>query len=211
MAEVNITIGKKIEGIPTCQTLGSINSNIVTPYGNDIFSKTYYKVYNGKITAFKVLAWAVTDGFGKLTYLVLFPNGTTEWKVEFLNDAQLSVEDIVNCKEAHYYNLFRCVMACNGGVFRTFCDRYTDCMYFYNSYEMVGNKVVKHISGIHQIYGTPDGVFVRLFHNKPNYFNSEEECKINKFNGMEVVDFADPIKIEIEVGGEVKKKIKLVD
>lgn len=209
MAEVNITFGNEIEGIPTCVSMGSINSSLITPFEDDIFDKAYYKVYDGKIIAFKVLAWAVVDCFGTLSFLVLFPNGTTEWKNKFLDDAYLSVADVINGKETP--NLYTRVMACKGGDFKPFCDRYTECMYFYNSYEMVGNKVVKHISGIHQIYGTPNGTYVRLYHEKSNYFSSEEECRAKRFDGMEVVDFAEPIKIEIEIGGEVKKKIKFVD
>lgn len=212
MNKLNITFGNKVENVPTCATLGSINSGITVPYGNDIFNKVYYKEYEGKITAFKVLAWAIVDGFGCLSFLVLFPNGTTEWKKSFLdNTCQLSVEDVVMGKQRSMRDLFSCCLACNGGVFSDFCDRHCDVFYFRNSFRYANGKLEREISGIRQIYGTPDGVFVRLFHTKPNCSSSEEELRANKFNGMEVVDFAEPIKIDIEIGGEVKKKIKFVD
>jgi hypothetical protein len=46
---------------------------------------------------------------------------------------------------------------------------------------------------------TDDGLFIGLSHPNGNCFQTREQAIANFYDGMEVIDFAEPIKVEIEV------------
>ena len=45
---------------------------------------------------------------------------------------------------------------------------------------------------------TPQGMFFGL-EQKDSCYNTKEECLSAKFNGMDIVDFAEPIVVEIKI------------
>ena len=58
------------------------------------FNKTYYKYENGKLVAFRILAYAVvghvSSTFMKLSFLVQLPNQQPKWIERFLtNDTKV--------------------------------------------------------------------------------------------------------------------------
>ena len=51
---------------------------------------------------------------------------------------------------------------------------------------------------IEYIVGTPQGIFFGL-EQKKDCYNTKEECMSATFNGMDIVDFAEPTIIEIKI------------
>ena len=51
---------------------------------------------------------------------------------------------------------------------------------------------------IEYLVGTPQGIFFGLVQNEDCY-NTKDECLSATFNGMDIVDFAEPTIIEIKI------------
>lgn len=176
-------------------------SNFSYPKADDIFNKVFYMEDNGKITAFKILAWAVHRGFAMsnyLEYLIQTPGGSPTW-YKFDQPIYTSVNDLVSCNNRvrfnmlsyHELHLEESVGACRGDSWYTFLKSF--------QFDNELGCVMPRLSRIKYVIGTPDGIFIGLEHTEEDMKESADEAKAAHFNGMEVVDFAEPIVVNIKI------------
>ena len=187
-------------------TLGAYSiGGIRLPKGNELFGKTFYAIIDGTIYGLKILAWALggcSTNPSKM-YLIQTPS-FTRWTN--LPDTPLftSVSDLVEGK-----NKFEIPLEWD---YHTFAEvptslrlenrGYTNSRsweirqsFFYSQ----GDGCVKDSNTkIAYLVGTPQGMFFGL-EQKENCYNTKEECLSAKFNGMDIVDFAEPTIIEIKI------------
>ena len=172
------------------------------PKADEIFSRVFYMEDNGKITAFKILAWALHRGFSMSTYLeclIQTPGGSPTWHKVFDKPIYTSVNDLVSCKNRVRFNMLSCselhleesVGAHRGESWYTFP------MSFKFDDEL--GRVKTYLSRVRYVIGTPDGIFIGLEHIEEDMKESADEAKAAHFNGMEVVDFAEPIVVNIKI------------
>ena len=195
---------------PTFGTF-AVKTRFTFPIG-DIFNKTFYKVHDDKIKAFKVLAWALGENH-TIHYLIQFPNEVPQWIANFMyNGVFSSVENLINGKslgsnEIKRYNVF----------YELPPALEDDSVRFQNSFYI--NKqdslVYQTSSVIRYILGTDKGVFIGLQHSSHEHKCSREEVIASTYNNMDVIEFAEPttIEIKIEVMPQkefVARKLKLV-
>lgn len=164
-----------------------------------IFENVLYKMVDDKIKAFKVLAWALTQcercAGCELSYLIQFPNEEPRWIRDFIHKAATSVENLINGKFID--SLFHCSALSIMDKHREY-THYGNVM-FKNSFRMIDGVVHIQSSLISYLMGTPEGIFIGLSHQNPNSYESREQAIADYYNGVEVIDFAEPIKVEIEV------------
>ena len=171
------------------------------PQADDIFNKVFYMEDNGKITALKILAWAVHRGFSMsnyLEFLIQTPGSSPKWH-KFDSPIYASVNDLVSCKNIVRFNMISChelhleesVGARRGESWYTFPKSFQ----FNNEL----GHVIECLSRIRYFIGTPDGIFIGLEHTEEDMKESADEAKAAHFNGMEVVDFAEPIVVNIKI------------
>lgn len=188
----------------------AVKTHRTYPIG-DIFNKTFYKVHDDKIKAFKVLAWALREDY-TIYYLIQFPNEVPQWIANFMcNGVFSSVENLINGKSLGSNEIKR---------FNAFYEMPVgedDSVRFNNSFYM--NKrdslVYQTSSAIRYILGTDNGVFIGLQHSSLEHKCSREEVIASTYNNMDVIEFAEPptIEIKIEVIPQkefVVRKLKLV-
>ena len=164
-----------------------------------IFENVLYKMVDGKIKAFKVLSWALVQcekcAGCELSYLVQFPNEDPRWIRGFIHKVATSVENLINGKFID--SLYHCSAL-------SILDKHREYTYygnvmFNNSFKMIDGVVHVESSRISYLMGTPEGIFIGLSHQSSNSFQSREQAIADYYNGIEVMDFAEPIKVEIEV------------
>ena len=173
-------------------------SSITIPRGEGLFGRTFYAIIDGKIYALKILAWALSGR--SRAYLVQTPT-FTKWMS--LSDTPLftSVNDLVEGKDKFYipvdwpFDAFKDVpkdlrLFCNGR--RNWEIRQS--FYYCKSEGRVNEKHTE----IEYIVGTPQGIFFGLVQDNDCYA-TKDECLLAEFNGMDIVDFAEPTIIEIKV------------
>ena len=188
-------------GIPAfsdcAQNKTVIQREIKTPKAI-IFNRVLYKVVDQKIMAFKILAWAKTlDSYitgHELSYLVQFPGEPPRWIKKFADySVATSVEDLVNGRfiDLHSHGLIELADFRESHIYSDYC--------FKKSYKMMDGAVHTAKSVIKYLMGTEDGIFIGLSHPYEDCFETREQAIASKYDGMEVVDFAEPIKVEIEV------------
>lgn len=184
-------------------TYGSYDiSDITFPKGEHIFGRTFYAIIDGKIYGLKILAWAL-NGRSR-AYLIQTPT-FTKWMS--LSDIPLftSVNDLVEGKNKFDIPREWC--------YETFADipqnlRITKS-YAYGRevrwefkqsfhYSEKDGCVCSSATKIEYIVGTPQGIFFGL-EQKKDCYNTKEECLSATFNGMDIVDFAEPTIIEIKI------------
>ena len=173
------------------------------------FNKTYYTYYKNEITAFRIVAYAVTDEYNymsskltpNLTYLVQFPNQKLIWLVDFLTENTIVCESKeqmieypltnrkVNLDWYHANNMFpnlayAAVISVRGQVWKKM--DFTPCNNFHpyiKSFVVMGNDVL-----------------VLLDDKNNEYFLSKEECVKSILDGCVINDFADePFEIKVNV------------
>ena len=172
------------------------------PKADDIFNKVFYMEDNGKITAFKILAWAAYRGFSLcnyLEYLIQTPGGSPTWH-KFDQPIYTSVNDLVSCKNRIHFNMLSCHelhLEESVGARRSKDGYYTFPKSFQFNNEL--GRVQACLSRIRYFIGTPDGIFIGLEHTEEDMKESADEAKAAHFNGMEVVDFAEPIVVNIKI------------
>ena len=177
-------------------------SDITFPKGEHIFGRTFYAIIDGKIYGLKILAWAL-NGRSR-AYLIQTPT-FTKWMS--LSDIPLftSVNDLVEGKNKFDIPREWC--------YETFADipqnlRITKS-YAYGRevrwefkqsfhYSEKDGCVCSSATKIEYIVGTPQGIFFGL-EQKKDCYNTREECLSATFNGMGIVDFAEPTIIEIKL------------
>ena len=187
-------------------------SGIAIPRGEELFGRIFYAIIDEKIYALKILAWAL-NGRSNM-YLIQTPT-FTKWMS--LSDIPLftSVNDLVEGKGKFYipvdwpFEAFKDIPkdlrlirnGCGGWEIR-------QSFYYYKSEGRVNEKRTK----IEYIVGTSQGVFFGLVQDNDCYA-TKDECLLAEFNGMDIVDFAEPtiieVKIEIPSAEVVTRKLVL--
>ena len=173
-------------------------SGIAIPRGENIFGKTFYAIIDDKIYALKILAWAFSGRSNM--YLIQTPT-FTKWTN--LPDTPLftSVNDLVEGKDKFYiprdwpFEAFKDIpkdlrLFCNGR--RNWEIRQS---FYYSKSE---GRVKDTATKIEYLVGTPQGIFFGLVQDNDCYA-TKDECLLAEFNGMDIVDFAEPTIIEIKV------------
>ena len=177
-------------------------SDFKYPKAEDIFNKVFYMEDNGKITAFKILAWALHRGFAMsnyLEFLIQTPGSSPKWH-KFEKAIYTSVNDLVSCKNIVRFNMLSCRelhLEESVGAERRDSSWYTFPKSFQFNNEL--GCVQACLSRIRYFIGTPDGIFIGLEHTEEDMTESADEAKAAHFNGMEVVDFAEPIVVNIKI------------
>ena len=173
---------------------------ITIPRGEELFGKTFYAIIGENIYGLKILAWAINGR--SHVYLVQTPT-FTRWMS--LSDIPLftSVNDLVEGKDR--FDIPR--EWCN----ETFANAPMDLKItkseglgtqweFNQSFYYSKNDgcVYPSTTKIEYIVGTPQGIFFGLV-QFANHYATEDECLSATFNGMDIVDFAEPTVIEIKI------------
>ena len=175
------------------------------PKGRELFGKTFYAIIDGTIYGLKILAWAMggNPSSPRAMYLIQTPT-FTRWTN--LPDTPLftSVNDLV--KGENKYNMpveWDCevfdktpseLMMVNRG-YNSNRNWEVRQSFYYSDFE---GKVTDTNTKIAYLVETPQGMFFGL-EQKENCYNTKEECLSAKFNGMDIVDFAEPTIIEIKI------------
>ena len=184
-------------------TIGAYSiHNFLFPNGEKLFGKTFYAILDYKIYGLKILAWAMggCSAYPKRMYLIQTPT-FTRW-VDLTNTPLFtSVNDLVEGKNKFDipriwdYSLFENVPT-NLRLIKSGTRNWEIRQSFYYSksdglIETTGTK-------IEYLIGTPQGIFFGL-EQKKDCYNTKEECLSATFNGMDIVDFAEPTIIEIKI------------
>lgn len=175
---------------------------ITIPKGEELFGRTFYAIFGEKIYGLKILAWALCNG-SKVVYLIQTPT-ITRWAT--LSDTPLftSVNDLVEGK-----NRFGIPLE---WTYETFANIPTNLKLVNNSltynkgweirqsfyYSQKDGFVRASITRIKYFVGTPQGIFFGL-EQEVGYYATKDECLLATFNGMDIVDFAEPTVIEIKI------------
>ena len=173
-------------------------SDIWFPKGENTFGRTLYAFIDKKIYALKILAWALSGR--SRAYLIQTPT-FTKWMS--LSDIPLftSVNDLVEGKNKFYIPV--------DWSFDAFRDIPTDLRLTRNArrnweikqsfyYSKSEGRVCSSTTKIEYLVGTPQGIFFGLVQSEGCY-STKDECLSATFNGMDIVDFAEPTIIEIKI------------
>ena len=180
-------------------------SDIRLPKGRELFGKTFYTIIDGTIYGLKILAWAMggNPSSPRAMYLIQTPT-FTRWTN--LPDTPLftSVNDLVKGENKYDipvewdYNVFDKIpselMMVNRGYNNNRSWEVRQSFFFSKSDGYVRDTNTK----IAYLVETPQGMFFGL-EQKESCYNTKEECLSAKFNGMDIVDFAEPTIIEIKI------------
>ena len=171
---------------------------ITIPRGEELFGKTFYAIIGENIYGLKILAWAISGR--SHVYLVQTPT-FTRWMS--LSDIPLftSVNDLVEGKNKFYIPV--------DWSFDAFRDIPTDLRLTRNArrnweikqsfyYSKSEGRVCSSTTKIEYLVGTPQGIFFGLVQSEDCY-STKDECLSATFNGMDIVDFAEPTIIEIRI------------
>ena len=171
---------------------------ITIPRGEELFGKTFYAIIDGKIYGLKILAWAINGR--SHVYLVQTPT-FTRWMS--LSDIPLftSVNDLVEGKNKFYIPV--------DWSFDAFRDIPTDLRLTRNArrnweikqsfyYSKSEGRICSSTTKIEYLVGTPQGIFFGLVQSEGCY-STKDECLSATFNGMDIVDFAEPTIIEVKI------------
>ena len=171
---------------------------ITIPRGEQLFGKTFYAIIGENIYGLKILAWAINGR--SHVYLVQTPT-FTRWMS--LSDIPLftSVNDLVEGKNKFYIPV--------DWSFDAFRDIPTDLRLTRNArrnweikqsfyYSKSEGRVCSSTTKIEYLVGTPQGIFFGLVQSEGCY-STKDECLSATFNGMDIVDFAEPTIIEIKI------------
>lgn len=175
------------------------------PKGRELFGKTFYAIIDGTIYGLKILAWAMggNPSSPRAMYLIQTPT-FTKWTN--LPDTPLftSVNDLVKGENKYNipvewdYDVFEKtpseLMMVNRGYSGSRSWEVRQSFFFSKSDGYVRGTNTK----IAYLVETPQGMFFGL-EQKENCYNTKEECLSAKFNGMDIVDFAEPTIIEIKI------------
>lgn len=179
--------------------------SIRLPKGRELFGKTFYAIIDGTIYGLKILAWALSGNPSspRAMYLIQTPT-FTRWTN--LPDTPLftSVNDLVKGENKYDipvewdYNVFDKIpselMMVNRGYNNNRSWEVRQSFFFSKSDGYVRDTNTK----IAYLVETPQGMFFGL-EQKESCYNTKEECISAKFNGMDIVDFAEPTIIEIKI------------
>lgn len=165
-----------------------------------IFNKTYYKLTDDKLQAFRVLAMSITKT--SIAYLIQVPNEEPYWHLDYINvnsiifDNRNSMYAYIGGNTSVNVNmriswtmLYKLFSNTNG---------FNSCS-FYLSYFLDKDKQINRtLTNIKYIVINEDGVMVGLEHKQSYYYTTKEQCIANYFDGFLIEDFAEDIQ-EIKV------------
>ena len=179
--------------------------NFRFPKGNEPFGKTFYAIIDGTIYGLKILAWALIgcSSSPKTMFLIQTPK-FTRWLPLYQYPLFTSVNDLVEGVNKYEmpveydYDVFKDTpmslrMTNRGDSGRR--DWEIRQSFYYSDSD---GKVNESNTKIAYLIGTPQGMFFGL-EQKDKCYNTKEECLSAKFNGMDIVDFAEPIVVEIKI------------
>ena len=179
--------------------------NFRFPKGNEIFGKTFYAIIDGTIYGLKILAWALggCSASPKTMFLIQTPK-FTRWLHLYQYPLFTSVNDLVEGNNRYDipveydYDVFKNTPTSLRMINRGDSGRrdweIRQSFYFSKS----DGKVNETNTKIAYLVETPQGMFFGL-EQKDTCYNTKEECLSAKFNGMDIVDFAEPTIIEIKI------------
>jgi hypothetical protein len=179
--------------------------NFRYPKGNELFGKTFYTIIDDTIYGLKILAWALggCSTSPKTMFLVQTPK-FTRWLHLYEYPLFTSVNDLVEGNNRYDvpveydYDVFKntpmSLRMINRGDSSRRDWEVRQSFYFSKSKGMVDETNTK----IAYLVETPQGMFFGL-EQKDGCYNTKEECLSAKFNGMDIVDFAEPTIIEIKI------------
>ena len=171
------------------------------PKADEIFNKVFYMEDSGKITAFKILAWAIRSYSSGRTPICLIqtPESVQKWYNIFDRSIYTSVNDLVSCKNKVCFDMLSCIEL---HLEESVGARRGDSWYTFPKSFQFDNELgrVKACPSLVRYFiGTPDGIFIGLEHTEDDMKESADEAKAAHFNDMEVVDFAEPIVLNIKI------------
>lgn len=196
--------------VPTCE-LDFIRETFDFP--NKLqFNKTYYKSYDNKLLAFRILAYAVyskltTHEYITLSFLVQFPNEQPRWINGFLSkDSKIfdSKEDFLEHQITGDKSVYL-DWSCSTYIFREIKGfnsiSFEGMVYAWsNSRNCPTNNFKPTFTRFLVINNT---LYVQIKDYKCAYgktYLTKEECVQDRLNGLEIVEFAEePFEINIEV------------
>ena len=179
--------------------------NFRFPKGNEIFGKTFYAIIDGTIYGLKILAWALggCSASPKTMFLIQTPK-FTRWLHLYQYPLFTSVNDLVEGNNKYDipveydYEVFKVTPTSLRMINRGDSGRrdweIRQSFYFSKGEGFVRDSNTK----IAYLVETPQGMFFGL-EQRENCYNTKEECLSAKFNGMDIVDFAEPTIIEIKI------------
>ena len=179
--------------------------NIRLPKGRELFGKTFYTIIDGTIYGLKILAWALSgcSAYPKTMFLIQTPK-FTRWLHLYEYPLFTSVDELVKGENKYNipvewdYDVFAKVPSelkmVNRGYSNKRCWEVRQSFYFSKGEGIVRDSNTK----IAYLVETPQGMFFGL-EQKEDCYNTKEECISAKFNGMDIVDFAEPTIIEIKI------------
>lgn len=179
--------------------------NFRFPKGNEIFGKTFYAIIDGTIYGLKILAWALggCSASPKTMFLIQTPK-FTRWLHLYQYPLFTSVNDLVeginkyDIPVEYDYEVFKVTPTSLRMINRGDSGRrdweVRQSFYFSKSKGQVDETNTK----IAYLVETPQGMFFGL-EQKDGCYNTKEECLSAQFNGMDIVDFAEPTIIEIKI------------
>lgn len=184
-------------------TIGAYSiHNFLFPDGEKLFGKTFYAILDDKIYGLKILAWAMggSSAYPNRMYLIQTPT-FTRW-VNLTNTPLFtSVNDLVEGKNKFDipriwdYSLFENAPT-SLRLIKSGTRNWEIRQSFY--YSKSDGRIETTSTKIEYLIGTPQGIFFGL-EQKKDCYNTKEECLSATFNGMDIVDFAEPTIIEIKL------------
>ena len=179
--------------------------NVRLPMGRELFGKTFYAIIDGTIYGLKILAWALggCSASPKTMFLIQTPK-FTRWLHLYEFPLFTSVDELVKGENKYNipvewdYDVFAKIPSelkmVNRGYSNKRCWEVRQSFYFSKGEGFVRDSNTK----IAYLVETPQGMFFGL-EQKEDCYNTKEECISAKFNGMDIVDFAEPTIIEIKI------------
>lgn len=179
--------------------------DIRLPKGRELFGKTFYTIIDGTIYGLKILAWALggCSASPKTMFLIQTPK-FTRWLHLYEYPLFTSVDELVKGENKYNipvewdYDVFAKIPSelkmVNRGYSNKRCWEVRQSFYFSKGEGFVRDSNTK----IAYLVETPQGMFFGL-EQKEGCYNTKEECISEKFNGMDIVDFAEPTIIEIKI------------
>lgn len=211
MKEIKLTKSNKFFeelGAPSCRGENYFRDDLLFPSKLE-FNRTYYKYAKDKLTAFRVLAYAVQGKYParggskyfKLSYLVQTPSNKNEWIENYIdNDCPIfySKEDFLRHQ----------VRSCSvelGWVCGRVAFPQLACAAVISAAGRVWKWDSTYLRPMNNFHPNmeyfmvcPDGVYIGVPYEE--YFFSAQDCVKSHLDGIEIDEFAEePFSIQIDV------------
>lgn len=177
-------------------------SSVCFPDGRKLFDKIFYMELDGKITAFKFIAWAMVGCSPRYNFMYLIQTPTTTFWINLADKAFFeTLEQLLNGSGKYDipkiwdYNLF----SDNDKINRRDIGKerrwsFNQSYYYSDNRGVVASSETK----IAYFMGVKNGIYVGLQQGK-GHKNTPQEVLAERFNNREVIDFAEPTTIEIKI------------